>query len=636
MRLNHCAAYETILAFTVTLVAIGLETVKAGAASPDEPRPNIVFILADDLGINDLSCYGRKDQPTPNLDRLAKQGMRFTTSYAAQSVCSPTRAALMTGLTPARLHLTTFLPGRPDTPAQLLLHPKIEMQLARKYQTIAELLKGAGYATACLGKWHLGGQGFLPTDRGFDLYFPGHANTKPSATEGGKGEYELTVRAEKWIEDNKDRPFFLYLAHNSPHVTLAAKSDLIKKHKDAFNPVYAAMIETLDDCVNRIVAKVDALGLGERTLIVFTSDNGGLHVLEGPHTPSTHNTPYRAGKGFCYEGGIRVPLMVRWPGKVKAGTVVDTPVISTDWPPTLLALTGVAPPGKLDGVSLADLLLQGKAPAPRPLCWHMPHYMNQGSRPSGAIRAGDWKLIEHYEDGRCELFNLANDPGETTDVSAKEPSRVAELRGKLEAWRRDVGAQENTGNPTFNARPWRRLYVEVDPSRFPVDASASALAVKQEAWRKLMNDVLPKRGRINASDVGPGPGAILIHARDAKVHGSKLRYEMEPHKDTLGFWTERDDWAEWEFDAANAGVFEVEVLQGCGAGSDGAEIEVAVAGQTLTMKVEGTGHFQRFVPRLAGHVKLEKPGKYTLTVKAKSKPGTAVMDLRRIVVRAAP
>lgn len=323
----------------------------AAAAADTPPRLNIVFVLADDLGINDLSCYGRKDQPTPHLDRLAQQGVRFTSAYAAQNVCSPTRSALMTGKSPARLHITTFLPGRSDTPSQLLLQPKIQQQLMATEKTIAQLLKPAGYATACVGKWHLGGKGALPTDFGFDLYFPGQANTKPGADEGGKGEYELTARAEKFIDDNKDRPFFLYLAHNTPHVTLAAKQELIDKHKAAFNPVYAAMLETLDDCVGRIVAKVDALGLGDRTLIVFTSDNGGLHVPEGTNTPATHNTPYRAGKGYNYEGGLRVPLLVRWAGKIKPGTNA-TPVITTDWLPTLLGLASIDAPGKLDGLSL--------------------------------------------------------------------------------------------------------------------------------------------------------------------------------------------------------------------------------------------------------------------------------------------
>ena len=245
------------------------------AADKAERPPNIVFILADDLGINDLGCYGRKDQPTPNLDRLAKQGIRFTNAYAAASVCSPTRAAILTGKSPARLHLTTFLPGRPNSVAQMLLQPEISPQLPAGERTIADRLKTAGYVSAVIGKWHLGGKGCLPTDRGFDVYHPGKAATVPSATEGGKGEYDLTIAAEKFMDANKDRPFFLYLAHNNPHVVLGAKAELIEKHKAAFNPTCAAMVETLDDCVGRIVAKIEALGLAENTLIVFTSDNGG-------------------------------------------------------------------------------------------------------------------------------------------------------------------------------------------------------------------------------------------------------------------------------------------------------------------------------------------------------------------------
>jgi len=604
------------------------------AALPAAEKPNIVLILADDLGINDLSCYGRKEQPTPHLDRLARQGLRFSSAYAAQNVCSPTRAALLTGKNPARLHLTTFLPGRPDTPAQLLLHPKIEQQLPRAEQTVAQHLKAAGYATGCFGKWHLGGQGTMPTDRGFDVYFPGQANTKPTAEEGGKGEYQLTAQAEKFIADHKDRPFFLYLPHNNPHVPLAAKHELIDKHQGAFNPTYAAMLATLDDCVGRVVAKIDALGLGERTLIIFTSDNGGLHVPEGQHTPATHNTPYRAGKGYNYEGGLRVPLLVRWTGKVQPGGAVETPIISTDWTPTLLELAGQKQPEPLDGVSLAGLLTGGKAPAPRPLFWHFPHYTNQGGRPGGALRDGDWKLLEHYEDGRCELFNLAQDAGETTDLSAKEPARVAQLRGQLEKWRRETRVQENTANPGFNGKLWRQLYADTDTTRLPAAARAEVTATKLAGWRTLMNSVVP-RPKAEQPPSG-GAGAVLLHARDAKVHGTKLRYEAEPHKDTLGFWTQKDDWAEWEFAVARPGVFEVELLQGCGKGSGGAEVEVTLAGQTLTCKVEETGHFQRFVPRTLGTVQLEKAGKYSVTVKVKVKPGAAVMDLRRIVLRAAP
>jgi arylsulfatase A len=592
--------------------------------------PNIVFIVADDLGINDLGCYGRKDQPTPNLDRLAKQGIRFTSAYAAASVCSPTRAAILTGKTPARLHLTTFLPGRPDTVAQMLLQPEINQQLPAGERTIADRLKTIGYVSALIGKWHLGGKGCLPTDRGFDLYHPGKAATVPSATEGGKGEYDLTEAAEKFIDANKDRPFFLYLAHNNPLVVLGAKAELIEKHKASFNPIYAAMVETLDDCVGRVVAKIESLGLAENTLIVFTSDNGGLHVLETPNTPATFNRPFRAGKGFLYEGGVRVPLLVRWDGKIPPGRTCDVPVVSTDWTPTWLAVAGLATKDAFDGASLLDLMTANKALAPRALCWHEPHYTNQGGRPSGAIREGSWKLIEHYEDGHCELFDLSQDPGESIDLGGKQPGRIADPRGKLEKWRRDVGAQQNKGNPRFNGTLGRQLYRGIDVSKLDAGETAAAMAPKMEEWRRLMNEALPTK------NPAVGAGAILLLARDAKIHGTKLRFEPAPQKDTLGFWVERSDWAEWEFDVPSAGTFELEVLQGCGKGSGGAEVEFAIKDQALTLKVDETGHFQRFVPRTLGTLRLDAAGPCTLTVRAKTKPGGAVMDLRRIVLKAAP
>ena len=242
-------------------------------------QPNIVLILADDLGINDLGCYGRKEHSTPNLDRLASQGMRFTCNYCAQPICSPARAAIMTGLAPARLHLTTFLPGRADCASQKLLHPKINQQLPLEHKTLAEYLKGAGYATACIGKWHLGGAGFSPKDQGFDFVHAGTPNTKPSDTEGGKGEYDLTRKAIEFIEKNREKPFFVYLPHNTPHIPLGAKPELIAKYRDTFNPNYAAMMESMDDTVGMLLKKLDELKLTENTIVIFTSDNGGLHVL---------------------------------------------------------------------------------------------------------------------------------------------------------------------------------------------------------------------------------------------------------------------------------------------------------------------------------------------------------------------
>jgi arylsulfatase A len=622
-RTSCCWMLATLLALMPCIAVKAQEPAK---------RPNIVFIIADDLGVDDLGCYGRAEHATPHLDKLAKQGLRFTTAYSAQSVCSPTRAAIMTGKSPARLKLTTFLPGRPDAPSQLLLHPTIEQQLPAGETTIAQRLKAAGYVSACIGKWHLGGKGSLPTDRGFDEYFPGNAQTKPSATEGGKGEHELTAKAIQFIEANKAKPFFLYLAHNNPHVPLVAKAELIEKHKNAFNPTYAAMIETLDESVGKLLAKLDELGLADNTLVVFTSDNGGLHVLEGARTPATRHRVLRGGKGFLYEAGVRIPLIVRWPGKTKPGDTVTTPVISTDWTPTLLEVAGLATKESFDGVSLVGLLKQGNAPPSRPLFWHQPHYTNQGSRPAGAIRDGSWKLIEHYEDGRCELFDLAKDEGESNDLAAKEPGRVADLRGKLEKWRREVGAQENTANPKFNGKLWRSLYQQTDVSKLVADDKAETMAAKLADWRKLMNEVVPTAKKAGGKD---GIGAVILHARDAKVHGSKLNYEKPPQKDTLGFWVVKDDWAEWSFAVPNAGKFEVVVLQACGKGSGGAEVEIAVGKQALIFKVEETGHFQRFIPRVIGTMSFDAPGDVTLTVRAKTKPGPAVMDLRRVMLRAA-
>lgn len=594
-------------------------------AKQDAKKPNIVFIIADDLGVNDLGCYGRKDHKTPNLDKLAARGVRFTTAYAAQSVCSPTRAAIMSGLTPARVKITTFLPGRGNAPSQLLRHPEIDQRIADTIVLLPQRLKAAGYRTACIGKWHLGGKGSLPTERGFDLYHPGQATTKPSETEGGKGEYDLTLAAEKFLDDAKNGPFFLYVAHNNPHIALIAKKELVEKNKDAFNPTYAAMIETLDDCVGRLIAKLEALGIADNTLIVFTSDNGGLHVLEGGQTP-THNFPYRAGKGFLYEGGVRIPLLVCWPGKTKPDTTDKTPVISTDWTPTLLDVAGVKTKDAFDGVSLFELFTTGKSPPPRPLFWHQPHYMNQGSRPMGAVREGPWKLIEHYENGQCELFNLDADIRETTDVAAKEPGRVADLRGKLEKWRRDVGAQLNLPNPDFSGPLAKRIYLDEDVSRLPAAEKASDVSARLTPWRNAINAAL------DAKKSPPGAGCVILSAKDAKVHGDKLRFEPQPQKDTLGFWVNKDDWAEWTFQVPHKGTFDIEVLQACGKGSGGAEIEFAVGGQAKMMTVEETGHFQRFIPRTIGAVALEA-GKATMTVRAKTKPGPAVMDLRRITLR---
>jgi neutral ceramidase len=472
-------------------------------AALTQSRPNIVIVLADDLGVNDLGVYGRKEHRTPHLDRLAADGLRFTSAYVASPICSPSRAALMTGRAPARLHLTTFIPGRADAPSQRLLHPPMLQRLPLEEVTLAERLREAGYATAAIGKWHLGGAGFTPLEQGFDVYHPGQATTKPSDAEGGKGEYDLTAEAERFIDTNRDRPFFLYLAHNNPHIPfVSAKPSLVEANSGAFEPSYAATVQTLDDSVGRLLGRIDAAGLRERTIVIFTSDNGGLHMPEGPHPRVTHNTPFRAGKGYLYEGGLRVPLIVRGPG-LASKRVIDAPFINTDWLPTLLELAGAPPAGNLDGISQATLLRSGApASAARTFFWHLPHYTNQGSRPAGAIRDGKWKLVEHYDDGRVELFDLSGDTGEARDLSKAEASRTSALRARLREWRTSVGAQENTRNPSVDMEMFKQIYVDFDSTRFdPLRADGDGWKAAAR-WRQLM-DAATKRPAPSADQRPP-------------------------------------------------------------------------------------------------------------------------------------
>lgn len=622
------ATFRVVLLTIFHLLAIPVIAAAGNVQSPS--RPNVILILADDLGVNDLHCYGRMDHLTPHLDRLAAEGMRFTCAYTAQPICSPSRAALMTGKAPARLHLTNFLPGRPDAPSQKLLQPRIEGQLPLEEVTVAELLQQAGYATGLFGKWHLGGRGFGAEEQGFQTVVSPPANTPPTLADGGKGEGAITAAAEEFIAAHRDEPFFCYVAHNNPHIPLAAAPELVAKHGDAFHPVYAAMIESLDESVGRLMKQVDELGLTERTIFIFTSDNGGLHVLESPGTPATFNRPFRAGKGFLYEGGLREPLLIRWPGVAAAGSVCETPVVLTDLVPTILAAAGIdaaTTVGPLDGVSLVGLL-RGEPLPPRQLCWHFPNYTNQGSRPAGAIRDGDWKLVEQLEDGSVELFDLANDPRETKNLAAANPDRVEDLRQKLHAWRERIGAQMPTTNPNFDAALHQRLYIDQDPSRLLPEATAAATCPKWKAWRAAMNQAPAG----NEPLVTPAAGDIRLHARDAIVHAKTMRYEAEPHKNVLGYWTDPADWAEWEFDVPESGEYEIEIQQGCGDGCGGALVAVEVGGERLEFAVQETGHFQQMILRTIGQVKLEA-GRQKLAIKPQTKPGPAVMDVRRVVLR---
>jgi len=464
-----------------------------GLVAAEVPRPpNIVFILTDDLGINDLACYGRSEHRTPHLDRLAGEGLRFTSAYCASPICSPSRAAILTGKHPARLHLTTYLPGRVDCAAQKLLQPVVPQQLALEEMTLAEHLKAAGYATACVGKWHLGQTGFGPLEQGFDVYHPGPQVTAPSETEGGKGEYDLTAAAEKFIEEHRDRPFFLYLAHDTPHIPYSARPQPVEENRAAFEPVYAALIQTLDDAVGRLLARIEALGLTSETIVIFTSDNGGLHVPELKHETITHNSPFRAGKGFLYEGGTRIPLILRWPGHAAAGRVVETPVVNTDWLPTLLQIAARPLPEGLDGVSIAPLVAGQPAAAERRFFWHFPHYANQGSRPAGAVRAGDWKLIESYEDGSAELFNLREDPGETMNLAAQEPARTHALLAELAAWRTSLAVRMNSPNPACDEARHAALYRDIDVSRYNPSTADAALKARLSDWRRQMDAAVVK------------------------------------------------------------------------------------------------------------------------------------------------
>jgi arylsulfatase A-like enzyme len=464
---------------TGSLLAALLLICPAAPGSNAQRPPNIVLILVDDLGWADLGCYGSRFHETPHLDRLASQGVRFMQAYAASPLCSPTRASILTGKHPARLHLTTYLPGRPDNPGQKLLRPRIHQQLPLEEVTLAEALKGAGYRTAHIGKWHLGGKGFLPEDQGFDVNLGGTAGGSPPGPGGffgfltptlkatDKDEYltdRLTVDAERFIEDSRDQPFFLYLCHFAVHIPLQGKADLVKKYqakatagqglgRGQNNTVYAAMLESVDQSIGRVVKKLEDTGLADNTLVIFTSDNGGLAVKEGPNTPATSNAPLRGAKGQLFEGGIRVPLIAYWPGRIPGGRVSEVPVSSLDDFPTFLNLAGVKPPegGAADGgVDLMPLFTGGPPPKRDTLFWHFPHYSNQGGTPSGAVRKGDFKLIEFFEDDRVELYNLAEDAGENRDLSREMPDRRNELHRLLKEWRESVDAQMPTPNPDYD------------------------------------------------------------------------------------------------------------------------------------------------------------------------------------------
>jgi arylsulfatase A-like enzyme len=448
----------------------------AQVAVARELPPNVVLILIDDLGWTDLGSYGSSFHETPNVDRLAAEGLRFADAYAAAPVCSPTRASLMTGKSPARLRITNFIPGSGAPDGSPVVPPADWVRaLPAAEETLAERLKLAGYATGIFGKWHLGdpapaGQGF-DEDRSDGFWSWVRYWIPPILFDTYLGDYYpdvLSRGAVDFIERHagQERPFFLLLSHNTVHVPIQAKPEKVARYEakrnelrpgpdEQANPVYAAMVESMDESVGRVMGALDRLGIADDTLLVFGSDNGGLTIAEPlfsghfRHTPATTVAPLRGGKGYLYEGGLRVPWIVRLPGVTPAGAVSEEPIVTHDLFPTLAEIAGVpAEDSSLDGRSLAPLLRDPNASLGRDaLFFHYPHYSNQGGRPGGAIRAGRFKLIERYDDDSLELYDLEDDAGEQRNLAAERPKLAAELARRLAKWRESVGAQMTEPNP---------------------------------------------------------------------------------------------------------------------------------------------------------------------------------------------
>ncbi len=488
-----CGRRDFLKAAATTTAAMALPPVlraafQAAASRPAAPlgRPNFVFILVDDLGWTDVKCYGSTFYDTPNIDRLAAQSVRFTSAYAACPVCSPTRASIMTGKHPARLKITDWIPGqRPGN--RRLLGPPIRNELPLEEVTVAEAFKAAGYKTFFAGKWHLGGEGYYPERQGFDINIGGYERgyprggyyvpyKNPKLPDGPEGEYltdRLTSESLRFLESAAGDPFLLYLSFYTVHAPIQPCKRFVETYREKkkalpqlggpvelherqawtrrrqSNPAYASMVRALDENVGRLLDKLDALGLAENTVVIFMSDNGGLSTLAW-HGAPTANVPLRAGKGWCYEGGIRVPLLIRAPGVSRPG-VCDVPVTSTDFYPTMLQLAGLPlrPAQHRDGVSLVPLLRGERKIVHDALYWHYPHYHGSGWTPGAAIRAGDFKLIEFYEEHAVELYNLRDDLGERHDLAGRLPQKARELRDKLHAWQRDIGARMPRPNPNF-------------------------------------------------------------------------------------------------------------------------------------------------------------------------------------------
>jgi len=452
--------------------SVGGRAIAMGADEEEQAipsRPNVVFILADDLGWSQIGCYGSGFYQTPNIDRLAAQGMRFTDAYAACPVCSPTRASIMTGKYPARLHLTDFIAGG-NFPHERLKQPDWQKFLPLEEVTLGELFQSRRYATASFGKWHLSiakkppeSLPYNPDRQGFDESL---VTYKPSSRHDPEADAHnveaITQKSLAFLEANQDRPFFLYVTHNSIHNPLKGKARLVEKYKNRpgadkaeNNAIIAAMLEDLDASVGRILRKLDELKLADKTLVVFFSDNGGLES-------AASQSPLRSGKANLYEGGIRVPLIVRWPGVVRPHTTCSEPVISTDFFPTFREILGADDIGAKcgDGVSLLPLLRQTGSPGRPALYWHYPHYHGSSIGPGGAVRSGDYKLIEWFDESihghRLELYHLKDDLDERNNLAVQMPARAEQMRRMLALWRHHVGAQAMSPNPNYDSQKAKR------------------------------------------------------------------------------------------------------------------------------------------------------------------------------------
>lgn len=451
------------------------------ASCSNPKKPNIILFVVDDMGWTDVACFGSDLHETPNIDKLASSGMKFTNAYASCTVCSPTRASIMTGKYPARLHCTDWIDGHKKPFAKMKI-PNWTMYLDLDEVTLAEALKADGYNTIHLGKWHLGeDEKYWPTNQGFDVniggysaggpkgvgkpYFSPYGN--PRMTDGPEGEY-LTERlandAVSYIDNvnDKEEPFFMNFWFYNVHGPHFAKEEKVEKYKGKVNlgaqhtnPIYAAMVEHVDDAVGKVIQKLKGKGLYNNTIIIFTSDNGGL-IGRNRTEKITDNTPLRHGKGGIYEGGVRVPFIAVWANKISQGKTNDTPIISADIYPTILGLTGVQgneiQNRSFDGLDLSETLLANKELKRDAIYWHYPHYHTEGAKPYSAIRKGNWKAIEVFEEDKVELYNLADDIGESNNLADKHPEKLKELMADLNKWRKDVGAQMPTDNPNYNPK----------------------------------------------------------------------------------------------------------------------------------------------------------------------------------------